>query len=157
MATDDQPITLAELMPGPARARRSKRPWRVAAIGVAAVVVVAGIAVFAWSVRPVEAASRSLGPLAKDAARECRDAIAAEGRRRVDAAAQSGNGLATATVSDVTVTEPRWGETPHAWTVDGTIKFSIASMLGILPTSVDVRCKATRSAGGQLVTLVANR
>ncbi|WP_433058596.1 hypothetical protein [Dactylosporangium sp. CS-033363] len=159
MTTDnaEAPITLAELMPAPTRAPRSKRPWMVAGIVTAAVVVVAGVVALAWAVRPAPVATRSIGPLAEDAARECRDAIGAESRLRVDAARQSGNGLATSTVSDVTVTEPRWGESPHAWTVDGTMKFSIVSMLGVIPTSVDVRCTATRSAGGRLVTSVANR
>ncbi|MFB9408416.1 hypothetical protein [Dactylosporangium matsuzakiense] len=45
----------------------------------------------------------------------------------------------------------------RAWTVDGTLEFPIVSILGVVPAVVDVRCTATRSAGGRLVTAVANR
>lgn len=41
--------------------------------------------------------------------------------------------------------------------VDGAIRFSIVSVLGTVPASVDVRCTATRSACGQLVASVVNR
>jgi hypothetical protein len=159
VSTDDTaaPITLAELMPAPAPQWRPKRPRLFAAAGATAFVVMAGVAAAAWAMRPGEIAVRSLGPLKAEAARECRTAMGQEARIRADAANRSGSGAATGVVSDITVDEPRWGVTEYAWTVDGTLKFSIASILGVVPAAVDVRCTATRSASGQLVTSVVNR
>jgi hypothetical protein len=50
-----------------------------------------------------------------------------------------------------------WDGARRAWTVDGTVQFSIASMFGVLPTIVDMRCTATRAADGSVSTTVTNR
>lgn len=147
----EAPFTLAQLTPAPPR---SKRPWKIVGVAAAAIVVLVGA--LGWAFRPGEMSSRALGPLKADAARECRDAISAEARTRAGTVNRQ-NDTAAVSVSDVTVDEPRWGVQSHAWTVDGTFKFSIVSILGVVPGSVDVRCTATRSAGGQMVTSVVNR
>ena len=144
--------TVAQLMPTPQRP--SRRPW---VIGTAVfVALVAGASTFALITRPGETASQPLGPPIAAAARECRTAIGAEAKRRVDAGARPGSGVVS-TVSDVTVSDPQWGLTRRPWTIDGTVKFSIASMFGVVPTVVDMRCTAIRAPGRTVSTAVANR
>jgi hypothetical protein len=156
--TPEPGTTIAPAEPTPAATAqwRPKRPRLMIGVAAAAVVMVAGLAALAFANRPGETTTRPLGPVKADAARECRTAIGVEAKRRVDAGARPGSGVVS-TVSDITVTDPQWGVTRHAWTVDGTVKFSIASMFGVVPTVVDMRCTASRSSGGQLVTSVSNR
>jgi hypothetical protein len=150
----DEPLTLAALMPTPARRRF---PWKIAAAVGAVAAVFTAVGVVAYVTRPGPTYARSLGPLRADAARECKAAIGAEARSRADAASRTGGRSATVVLGGVDVEEPRWGVVRHAWTVDGAIKFTIVSVLGTVPGSVDVRCTAARSAGGSMATSVANR
>jgi hypothetical protein len=145
-----EPLTLAELMPAPARRRF---PWKVVGAAVAVLAVFAAVGVFAYATRPGSMSARTIGPSRADAVRECRAAVESEAQRRVTSA-NSGSGAAAATVGGVDMADPMWSQ--PAWRLDATIRFTIVSIFGQTPATVYVRCTASRS-GGRTLTSIAPR
>jgi hypothetical protein len=145
-----EPLTLADLMPAPARRRF---PWKVAGVAAAVLAVFAAVGMLAYATRPGSMSARTIGPTRAGAVRECQAAVESEAQRRVTSA-NSGSGGAAATVGGVDMSDPVWSQ--PAWKVDATIRFTIVSIFGQTPATVYVRCTASRS-GGRTSTSISSR
>jgi hypothetical protein len=139
----------------PNRSRRRGLPsWLTVGLALVAGLVLAA-PVAALSLR---ANGKSVGiphvPTAAEAKQACKAAIEEDAQGRRERANADGGDSAVATVAGVDVSEPV--RTDSGYTVDGTMRFQVASILGDLPNTVYVQCQATID-GSRLTTTVANR
>lgn len=93
-------------------------------------------------------------PSSAQAKAACKSAIEAEAQGRLENAQRDAGDSAVPSIAGVDIAEPVRVST--GYTVDGTIRFSVLSILGSIPASVYVTCDA-KVDGSKLTTSVRNR
>jgi hypothetical protein len=140
------------LTPLAARGVRKAPTWLTVVLSTAAgLVLAAGVSGYALSTHGYTLPHT---PTPAEAKQACKTAIEDEAQRRFDRANTAGNGTAVGGIAGIDVTEPI--RTSTGYTVDGTIRYQVLSILGTLPGSVFVTCTATINKSA-LSTTVTNR